>query len=298
MVSVMYSDFNKPKITTAAAKDKEIQETLEEADPTSRTELSKVLGFTETEEAKTKKESAVPTSANQQKLPDDQHESAADFKNQQASTLQAIQSAQNQNPFMAPDGSTPPVLNYGMNDTGNFTGQFACSQNNGGSVTGLDRADCKPKNKGGQIENELFYAIVNAAEVSGAKVSLVSCHRPGATIAGSGNISKHASGEAIDLKPTGSEQQKMKFILAVLANTDKYNSIGSYAGESHTHVGADRNQFWTHFLKGVSFPPLYKTQAFLRAKVAHFDKNKTKAEVSKNAKEALKQICNSQTPSV
>lgn len=154
-------------------------------------------------------------------------------------------------------------------------------------MTGLDRQDCKPKNKGGQVADELFYAIVNAAEVSGSKVILSSCHRPGATIAGSGNISKHSSGEAIDLKPSGSDAQKKLFILAVLANTDKFNSIGSYAGETHTHIGADRNEYWTSFLKGISVPPLYKISAFLAAGVQHTDKRKLKKEVSAKAKQIL-----------
>lgn len=230
-------------------------------------------------------------------------EGGKNFQENSAQTLANIQQAQNPNPYLPETNknNTPQIFNFTMADAGDFSGQFVCNKNNGGSVSGIKSKDCQPKNQGGEIADELFYSVVNAAEISGLKVNLISCKRstesqaaiyanksPGTAVAAPGT-SKHEIGEALDVTFDGSTPQKTKFILAVLANTDKMNSIGNYAGDKHTHIGSDRGQYWTSF--GVQ-PELYKINAFLRAGTTWFTKTKSKKDVSERAKTSLKELCN------
>ncbi len=61
---------------------------------------------------------------------------------------------------------------------------------------------------------------------------LVSTCRPGATIAGSGRVSKHASGNAIDFEAGGRKGEVVAWLVA------NHHSGGTmtYGGSSHIHV--------------------------------------------------------------
>lgn len=180
-----------------------------------------------------------------------------------------------------------------------FTGKFACDKNAGGTFSGSGQD--RPKNQGGKIEDELFYAVANAAKASGAKVTLVSGFRAGATVAGTGKTSQHASGKALDIKIEGDENKKANFITFFIANTDKYNSLGSYAGKlSHTHVGGDCGGRWCHFKGKEGGTPgqaeTWKKKGLLQAELHEDDKSTTKPVANEKAKRGAAGLCGKNTP--
>ena len=63
-------------------------------------------------------------------------------------------------------------------------------------------------------------------------MQLISTCRPGARIAGSGRISKHASGEAIDFNAGGRKGAVVQWLIA----NHKSGGTMTYAGMSHIHV--------------------------------------------------------------
>lgn len=76
-------------------------------------------------------------------------------------------------------------------------------------------------------------ALLNRIESHFGRVQIVSTCRPGARIAGSGKISKHASGQAIDFNaPSGKKQAVVKWLIA----NHKSGGTMTYAGMSHIHV--------------------------------------------------------------
>lgn len=76
-------------------------------------------------------------------------------------------------------------------------------------------------------------ALLNRIEAKFGKVQIVSTCRPGARIRGSGKISKHASGEAIDFNaPKGKKQALVRWLIA----NHKSGGVMTYAGMSHVHV--------------------------------------------------------------
>jgi len=63
-------------------------------------------------------------------------------------------------------------------------------------------------------------------------VQIVSTCRPGARIAGTGRISKHASGEAIDFNAGNRKAEIVRWLIA----NHKAGGTMTYAGMSHVHV--------------------------------------------------------------
>ena len=63
-------------------------------------------------------------------------------------------------------------------------------------------------------------------------MQIISTCRPGARIAGSGRISKHASGEAIDFNAGGRKGEVVRWLIA----NHKSGGTMTYAGMSHIHV--------------------------------------------------------------
>ena len=63
-------------------------------------------------------------------------------------------------------------------------------------------------------------------------MQLISTCRPGARIAGSGRISKHASGEAIDFNAGRRKGEVVRWLIA----NHKSGGTMTYAGMSHIHV--------------------------------------------------------------
>jgi uncharacterized protein YcbK (DUF882 family) len=63
-------------------------------------------------------------------------------------------------------------------------------------------------------------------------VQLVSTCRPGATIAGTGRASKHASGQAIDFRVPGKKREVVRWLIA----NDRMGGIMTYSDMDHIHV--------------------------------------------------------------
>jgi tetratricopeptide (TPR) repeat protein len=139
-----------------------------------------------------------------------------------------------------------------------YDGKFVCDT----SGTGLFATNEKPRNQGGKVANELYYAIANAAKVSGVNVVSVGCYNF-RTIAGSNNLSKHANGDACDVLPKGEDAKKTAFLVLFLANTGNFNTVGSYADRKfdHSHLGADCGGTWCPYQKGSGLEP-WKELAF------------------------------------
>ncbi len=75
-------------------------------------------------------------------------------------------------------------------------------------------------------------ALLDRIEGQFGPMQLISTCRPGARIAGSGRISKHASGEAIDFNAGGRKGAVVQWLIA----NHKSGGTMTYAGMSHIHV--------------------------------------------------------------
>lgn len=89
-----------------------------------------------------------------------------------------------------------------------YDGKFVCNTSNGGTFAGNER----PRNQGGRVANSLFYAIANAAKASGAQVGSFGCYNY-RTIAGSGRLSQHATGDACDVVLKGNDAKNTAFMI-------------------------------------------------------------------------------------
>jgi hypothetical protein len=75
--------------------------------------------------------------------------------------------------------------------------------------------------------------LLERIEAQFGRVQIVSTCRPGATIAGSGRPSRHASGNAIDFNaPGGKKAQLVRWLIA----NHKSGGTMTYANMSHIHV--------------------------------------------------------------
>jgi hypothetical protein len=75
-------------------------------------------------------------------------------------------------------------------------------------------------------------ALLARIEEKFGPVDVVSGYRPGARIAGSGRVSRHASGNAIDFSAGGRKGAIVKWLIA----NHKSGGTMTYAGMSHIHV--------------------------------------------------------------
>jgi hypothetical protein len=75
-------------------------------------------------------------------------------------------------------------------------------------------------------------ALLDRIEAQFGPMQLISTCRPGARIAGSGRISKHASGEAIDFNAGSRKGAVVQWLIA----NHKTGGTMTYAGMSHIHV--------------------------------------------------------------
>jgi hypothetical protein len=80
--------------------------------------------------------------------------------------------------------------------------------------------------------------LLERIEATFGRVQIISTCRPGARIAGSGRISKHASGEAIDFNaPSGQKAELVRWLIA----NHKSGGTMTYSGMSHIHVGVGQH---------------------------------------------------------
>jgi len=75
-------------------------------------------------------------------------------------------------------------------------------------------------------------ALFDRIEAEHGPMRVISTCRPGARIAGSGRISKHASGEAIDFEAGGRKAQVVRWLIA----NHKRGGTMTYSDMSHIHV--------------------------------------------------------------
>jgi hypothetical protein len=75
-------------------------------------------------------------------------------------------------------------------------------------------------------------ALLERIESKFGPVSVISGYRPGARVAGSGRVSRHASGNAIDFEAGG---RKGAIVTWLIANHHSGGTM-TYAGMSHVHV--------------------------------------------------------------
>ncbi|HJU32466.1 MAG TPA: D-Ala-D-Ala carboxypeptidase family metallohydrolase, partial [Hyphomicrobiaceae bacterium] len=75
-------------------------------------------------------------------------------------------------------------------------------------------------------------ALLERIEAQFGPMQIISTCRPGARIAGSGRISKHATGEAIDFNAGKRKGEVVRWLIA----NHKTGGIMTYAGMSHIHV--------------------------------------------------------------
>ena len=75
-------------------------------------------------------------------------------------------------------------------------------------------------------------ALLERIEAEFGPMQIISTCRPGARIAGTGRISKHATGEAIDFNAGGRKGEVVRWLIA----NHKSGGIMTYAGMSHIHV--------------------------------------------------------------
>ncbi len=75
-------------------------------------------------------------------------------------------------------------------------------------------------------------ALLDRIEGQFGAMQIISTCRPGARIAGSGRISRHASGNAIDFNAGGRKGNVVRWLIA----NHKAGGIMTYAGMSHVHV--------------------------------------------------------------
>ena len=75
-------------------------------------------------------------------------------------------------------------------------------------------------------------ALLGRIEAQFGAMQIISTCRPGARIAGSGRISKHASGNAVDFNAGGRKGAVVRWLIA----NHKSGGIMTYSGMSHIHV--------------------------------------------------------------
>ena len=76
-------------------------------------------------------------------------------------------------------------------------------------------------------------ALLGRIESQFGQLQIISTCRPGATIAGTGRVSRHASGNAIDFNaPNGRKAQIVRWLIA----NHRSGGTMTYAGMSHIHV--------------------------------------------------------------
>jgi hypothetical protein len=76
-------------------------------------------------------------------------------------------------------------------------------------------------------------ALLGRIEAQFGRVQIVSTCRPGARIAGTGRISRHASGNAVDFNaPSGRKGAVVQWLIA----NHRSGGVMTYAGMSHIHV--------------------------------------------------------------
>ncbi len=75
-------------------------------------------------------------------------------------------------------------------------------------------------------------ALLERIEGQFGAMQVISTCRPGARIAGTGRISRHASGNAIDFNAGGRKGEVVRWLIA----NHKAGGIMTYAGMSHIHV--------------------------------------------------------------
>ena len=75
-------------------------------------------------------------------------------------------------------------------------------------------------------------ALLGRIESQFGRVQVISTCRPGARIAGSGRISRHASGNAVDFNAGGRKAAVVRWLIA----NHKAGGTMTYAGMSHIHV--------------------------------------------------------------
>ena len=75
-------------------------------------------------------------------------------------------------------------------------------------------------------------ALLERIEAEFGPMQIISTCRPGARIAGTGRISKHATGEAIDFNAGRRKGEVVRWLIA----NHKAGGIMTYAGMSHIHV--------------------------------------------------------------
>lgn len=75
-------------------------------------------------------------------------------------------------------------------------------------------------------------ALLGRIEANFGPMQIISTCRPGARIAGTGRISKHASGQAVDFNAGGRKGAVVKWLIA----NHKSGGTMTYAGMSHIHV--------------------------------------------------------------
>lgn len=76
-------------------------------------------------------------------------------------------------------------------------------------------------------------ALLNRIEARFGSVKIVSTCRPGARIRGTGKVSKHASGQAVDfVAPGGKKGEVVRWLMA----NHKSGGTMTYPGMSHIHV--------------------------------------------------------------
>ncbi len=75
-------------------------------------------------------------------------------------------------------------------------------------------------------------ALLGRIESKFGRVQIVSTCRPGATIAGTGRPSRHASGNAIDFRAPGRKGEVVRWLIA----NHKSGGVMTYNGMDHIHV--------------------------------------------------------------
>jgi uncharacterized protein YcbK (DUF882 family) len=88
------------------------------------------------------------------------------------------------------------------------------------------------KNDGRGCLKSTARALLDRIEAQFGPMQLISTCRPDARIAGSGRISKHASGEAIDFNAGRLKSEVVRWLIA----NHKSGGTMTYAGMSHVHV--------------------------------------------------------------
>ncbi len=75
-------------------------------------------------------------------------------------------------------------------------------------------------------------ALLGRIEAQFGQMQIISTCRPGARIAGTGRISRHASGNAVDFNAGGRKGQVVRWLIA----NHRSGGTMTYAGMSHVHV--------------------------------------------------------------